>query len=113
MLSADCYAEDQPVYEREILTHLRETDKTHPGYKYICHLIDDFEQQGPNGSHVCLVFELIGETLETFRVWFENQLLPNPIMRKFATQLLMALDYAHDNGVIHTGISFCLFISIG
>ncbi|KAH8653134.1 kinase-like domain-containing protein [Tricladium varicosporioides] len=104
ILSAECYDEEEPVYEREILTHLREADRTHPGYQSICHLMDDFEQKGPNGSHVCLVFELIGETLHTFRVWFKGQLLPNIIMRKFTSQLLMALDYAHDSGVIHTDI---------
>jgi len=106
VLSAESYDEKESVYEREILTHLREADRTHPGYKSICHLIDNFEQKGPNGSHVCLVFELMGETLLTFRVWFKDHMLPNPVMRKFTGQLLMALDYAHDIGVIHTGLLF-------
>lgn len=104
MLSAECYGQEKPIYEREILAHLRETDKSHPGYKYICQLVDDFEHDGPNGSHVCLVFELMGETLDSFRVWFAKHMLPNVLMRKFTGQLLMALDYVHDCGVIHTGI---------
>lgn len=104
ILRADSYDEKEPLYEREILAHLREADKSHLGHKYICHLVDDFLQRGPNGSHVCLVFELIGETLQTFRVWFQDHMLPNLIMRKFTRQLLMALDYAHDSGVIHTGL---------
>jgi len=76
VLSAESYAEERPIYEREILTHLREADKSHPGYKYLCHLVGHFEQQGPNGNHTCLVFELMDETLNTFRVWFKNQMLP-------------------------------------
>ena len=104
ILSADSYGEkEESVFEREILTHLREADRTHAGYTFICHLEDNFEQQGPNGRHVCLVFELMGETLSTYRVWFKDQLLPHILMRKFTAQILMALDYAHDSGVIHTG----------
>ncbi|KAI1840295.1 hypothetical protein JX266_013514 [Neoarthrinium moseri] len=104
VLSAECYNEETPIHEREILIRLRETDKSHAGYKYICHLVDDFEHKGPNGNHVCLVFELMGETLDSFRVWFAKHMLPNVLMRKFTAQLLMALDYVHDCGVIHTDI---------
>ena len=63
VLSAECYAEEQPIWEREILTHLRNGDQKQLGYAYVCHLVDDFEHQGPNGYHVCLVFELMSETL--------------------------------------------------
>jgi serine/threonine-protein kinase SRPK3 len=73
--------------------------------------MDDFEQKGPNGSHVCLVFELIGETLNSFRVWFDGQMIPNLLMRKFTHQLLMTLDYAHDSGVIRTGLLFGIIIT--
>lgn len=103
VLTAESYSESRPIYEREILTHLREEDRSHPGYKFICHLIDDFQMEGPNGMHVCLVFELMGETLDTYRTVFEKQMTPNLLMRKFTYQLLLALDYAHDSGVIHTG----------
>lgn len=113
ILSAESYNEEHPVYEREILEHLREADKSHPGYNSICHLQDDFELQGPNGNHICLVFELMGETLDSFRTLFAKHMIPNMLMRKFAFYLLVALDYAHENGVIHTGmkISICSILS--
>jgi serine/threonine-protein kinase SRPK3 len=104
ILSAEYYDEQQPLFEIEILKHLREADRSHPGYDSICHLHDDFEHIGPNGKHKCLVFDLIGETLRTFRIWFKHSALPNSIMRKLTGYLLMALDYAHDSGVIHTGL---------
>ncbi|KAM7198549.1 hypothetical protein V8F33_005055 [Rhypophila sp. PSN 637] len=53
ILSAESYAEDHRIYEREILKHLRDDgDKSELGYAYICHLVDDFEHQGPNGTHL-------------------------------------------------------------
>ncbi|KAJ5781203.1 hypothetical protein N7457_006363 [Penicillium paradoxum] len=105
VLSAECYDGSQtPIFEREILTHLREGDRDQLGYDQICHLLDDFEHCGPNGTHVCFVFELMGETLRSFGAWFIESRLPNPVIRKFTIQLLLALDYAHDHNVVHTDI---------
>ncbi|KAI1505630.1 kinase-like domain-containing protein [Biscogniauxia marginata] len=104
ILSSECYDPKHPIFEREILTHLRDGDRKQLGYSYICHLLDDFEHHGPNGTHVCLVFELMGETLRSFGAWFFQSRLPNSVMRRFTIQLLLALDFAHDHNVIHTDI---------
>ncbi|GAB1320079.1 hypothetical protein MFIFM68171_10289 [Madurella fahalii] len=104
VLSAECYRQDKPIFEREILTHLRNGDRRLLGYKYVCHLIDDFEHRGPNGTHVCLVFELMGETMRSFGAWFEESMIPYSVMRRFTVQLLAALDFAHHHDVIHTDI---------
>ena len=79
------------------------TDKTHPGYKYICHLIDDFVQKGPNGSHVCLIFEADWGDIEDLPKMAQRS-NANIIMRNFTARLLMALDYTHDSGIVHTGL---------
>ncbi len=105
VLSAECYSDDQPIFEKEILSHLRDGDRKQLGYAYVCHLIDDFEHKGRNGTHVCLVFELMGETLATFGTLFKESMIPSSVMRRFTIQLLLALDFAHDHGVIHTGKS--------
>ena len=105
VLSAECYGGFKDIYEREILEHLRGADPSHPGYAHISTLVDSFEHQGPNGTHVCLVFRVMGETLRSFGTWFKDHMIPNEIMRRFTIQLLLALDYAHDHGVIHTGKS--------
>ena len=105
MLSAECYeATDSPIFEREILTHLRDGDRDQIGYDYVCHLLDGFEHRGPNGTHVCLVFELMGETLRSFGAWFAESRLPNSVMRRFTIQLLLVLDFAHEHNVVHTGM---------
>lgn len=104
VLSAACYGGDKDIYEREILRHLRSADRYHLGHGYINHLVDDFEHRGPNGNHVCLVFELMGETLSSYPSWFPpNHMLPKYVMKGITVQLLLALMYAHENGVIHSG----------
>jgi serine/threonine-protein kinase SRPK3 len=49
------------------------------------------------------VFELMGETLRSFGVWFKEDMIPYSVMRRFTAQLLAALDFAHEHNVIHTG----------
>lgn len=107
VLSAECYGQGHPIFEREILTHLRAGNRKLLGYKHVCHLVDDFELEGPNGNHVFLVLELMGENLRTFVVWFQEDMLPTALMRRFTYQLvgaLDALDFAHESNVIHTGM---------
>ncbi|KAM5341966.1 hypothetical protein ACJ41O_014997 [Fusarium nematophilum] len=48
VLSATCYGQGNDSFEREILTHLREGDKSQMGYAYVCHLVDDFEHKAGN-----------------------------------------------------------------
>jgi serine/threonine-protein kinase SRPK3 len=108
VLSAECYGAGTDIFELEILQHLRKADPYHPGYKYISVLEDSFTHEGPNGSHVCLIFKVMGESLSTFRYWFTNHQIVSPVAARFTTQLLQALDYAHTCGVIHTGMSLCL-----
>lgn len=112
VLGAECYGQDSPIFEREILTHLRAGDRKLLGYKYVCHLVDDFEIKGPNGDHVCLVLELMGENLRTFGVWFQEHMVPTLLMRKLTFQLVCALDFAHESNVIHTGKSLPSKITI-
>lgn len=35
----------------------------HPGYKHVMKLLDNFEIVGPNGNHICMVFEVLGENV--------------------------------------------------
>jgi len=51
-----------------------------------------------------------GEDLSTFRGWFKERKIPTPLVQKFTRQLLQALEYAHERGVIHTGIYIVLTV---
>jgi serine/threonine-protein kinase SRPK3 len=91
--------------ERQMLKHLRQADPTHPGYTYVNHLIDSFEHEGPNGRHVCLLFEPMGETLWSYPTWFPEGQLPATVAKPLAAKLLASLQYIHSCAIIHTGDS--------
>lgn len=105
VLSTECSTEEQPIWERETLIHLRNGDQKHLGYVSVCHLVDDFEHQGPNGIRMCLLFALMGETLRSFGAWFPESMVLNVVMRRFTIQLLFALDFDHEHGAFHTSKS--------
>jgi serine/threonine-protein kinase SRPK3 len=90
------------AFELKIIQHLTDTNPQHDGYKFVSTLQDSFTHQGVNGEHLCLVFKVMGETLETFVEWFDEQ-VPVPLVRSFVRQLLYALVYTHECGIVHCG----------
>lgn len=37
---------------------MRDTDANDPGHSHVVQMFDSFEIMGPNGKHVCMVFEV-------------------------------------------------------
>lgn len=107
VLSAEAYGGKQnDIFELEILHHLQTADPALEGHKHVLHPLDEFERDGPNGRYVCMVFPVFGEDLLGFRKKFSNDYsFPGKILKRFVKQLLLALDYAHSSGVIHTDIT--------
>lgn len=103
VLSAECYGAGPDIFELEIMQHLTASNPEHKGYQHISTLQDSFRHEGPNGTHVCLIMKLMGESLSTFTDWFENRTLSSPLVQLYTYQLMQALSYAHSCGVIHTG----------
>ncbi|KAF9085447.1 serine/threonine protein kinase, CMGC group [Mortierella sp. AD031] len=76
-----------------------------PGRKYVVELLDHFMHQGPNGSHVCMVFEVLGENLLTMIKRYQHQGIPAHLVQQILYQVLMGLDYMHrECGIIHTDL---------
>jgi serine/threonine-protein kinase SRPK3 len=109
ILTADSYGSLKPVYELDILKYISQNDPSHPGYKHVVHLLDSFVHEGPNGKHLCLVLELMGQSVFNLQQYFPNKQLPVHIGRQIAEQILHALDWLHGScGIIHTGIKHWL-----
>lgn len=85
---------------------------THPGRSHVIQFLDHFRHKGPNGVHVCMVFEVLGENLLGLIKRHQNKGVPMHLVRQIAKQILVGLDYMHRCcGVIHTGawvfVCFC------
>ena len=79
---------------------------THPGRSHVISFLDHFRHKGPNGTHVCMVFEVLGENLLGLIKRHQNKGVPMHLVKQIAKQILLGLDYMHRCcGVIHTGAS--------
>ena len=66
-------------------------------------LLDHFEYTGPNGTHLCLVLELMWQDVESFLQGYREAELRLQLTKRISKQLLRALDYLRICGIIHNG----------
>ncbi|ATY65908.1 kinase-like domain [Cordyceps militaris] len=107
MLRADCYGGSHDIFEREILSRILEVSRSssHEGCKYLLHLLGQFNHRGPNGDHVCLVFNVLGHHLDFQAAKYEDGRLPVKAVKEIVRQLLTGLDFLHrECGIIHTDL---------
>ena len=102
---------DSSKQSRELhnLQSLAADSHRNPQSKYIVQLLDHFFHQGPNGTHQCLVFELLGPTVDAVVEDIhqgEDVLEPENILR-VSKQLLEAITYMHEIGYTHGGTLGC------
>lgn len=107
--------------EIKILERVNRKDPEHPGFKHLVKLHDWFYHNGPNGQHVVMAFEVLGESLCSLTSTFHDKEkyhslnleqfgksyggLPINIVKKITKQMCLALDYLHRVcGLIHTDI---------
>ncbi|KAA6397119.1 MAG: putative Serine/threonine-protein kinase SRPK, partial [Streblomastix strix] len=69
------------------------------------HLLDHFEHEGPNGVHMCMIFEPLGSNLLSLIKRYNYRGIPLPIVKHLCKQILIALDYTHrELSIIHTDL---------
>ncbi|PYH96542.1 kinase-like protein [Aspergillus ellipticus CBS 707.79] len=69
----------------------------------IC-MIDHFDLDGPNGTHQCLVFELLGPNIpDLIEACFSIGRLPGKLARDVSKQALIGLDFLHQQTISHGG----------
>ncbi|XP_035513159.1 SRSF protein kinase 1a isoform X2 [Morone saxatilis] len=102
--SAEHYTETA-VDEIKLLRSVRNSDPNDPNREMVVQLLDDFKISGVNGTHVCMVFEVLGHHLLKWIIKSNYQGLPLPCVKSIVRQVLQGLDYLHTKcQIIHTDI---------
>ena len=103
MLTAGHSTEDNN--ELTIHTHLKQ--KAQQGHKVsaVAALLDSFWIEGPNGTHLCLAFEVSGPSVASLSYqWGRRKIRPD-VVRNLAKQSAHALQNLHDAGVVYGDLS--------
>ncbi|XP_059646770.1 protein kinase dsk1-like isoform X2 [Cornus florida] len=73
--------------------------------KCVVKLLDHFKHSGPNGQHVCMVFEFLGDNLLTLIKYSDYRGMPIHRVKEICFHVLVGLDYLHRQlSIIHTDL---------
>lgn len=91
--------------EIQILKAVRDTDPDDPKRNKTVQLLNDFKITGVNGTHICMVFEVLGHNLLKLIIKSQYRGIPYDNVRLIIQQVLEGLDYLHTKcQIIHTDI---------
>ncbi|KAI0038516.1 kinase-like protein, partial [Auriscalpium vulgare] len=91
--------------ELAILSKVANSSEEHPGRMHVTVMLDSFSHTGPNGTHDCFVFEVLGPTVLQLSGRDTDSCLPLMPIREISRQLFSGLDYLHSVcGVVHTDL---------
>ncbi|KAK2765391.1 hypothetical protein FQN54_008237 [Arachnomyces sp. PD_36] len=101
-----CVSSTVPSHELRIYKHLDTAQHQidHPGKAFFRELYDSFELAGPHGSHVCLVQQPLGLSLDQMLEMRSSGTLTLELLKPPLRQILAGLDFLHRVDIIHTDI---------
>uniref|UniRef100_A0A5B7ARY5 non-specific serine/threonine protein kinase n=2 Tax=Davidia involucrata TaxID=16924 RepID=A0A5B7ARY5_DAVIN len=91
------------LHEIEVLSAIAAGDP--PSSKCVVQLVDHFKHTGPNGQHLCMVLEFLGDSLLRLIRYNHYKGLELNKVREICKCILIGLDYLHrELGIIHTDL---------
>lgn len=91
--------------EIKILKSVRDSDPNDPKRNKTVQLLNDFKISGVNGTHICMVFEVLGHNLLKLILKSNYRGIPLENVKTITRQVLEGLDYLHTKcNIIHTDI---------
>lgn len=91
------------LHEIDVLSSIADGDPSNS--KCVVRLIDHFKHSGPNGQHLCMVLEFLGDSLLQLIRFNRYKGLELNKVREICKCILIALDYLHrEVGIIHTDL---------
>ncbi|KAE8705021.1 actin cytoskeleton-regulatory complex protein PAN1-like [Hibiscus syriacus] len=91
------------LHEIEVLLSITNGDPSNS--KCVVRLTDHFKHSGPNGQHLCIVLEFLGDSLLRLVRFRRYKGLELNKVREICKFILIALDYLHrELGIIHTDL---------
>lgn len=71
----------------------------------VIRMVDSFTHKGPNGVHVCIVFEMMGDNLLTLIKYYNYRGVPMPLVQRLTRNMMEGLAFLHDKcQIIHTDL---------
>lgn len=93
------------VDEIKLLKSVRSSDANDPNHNKTVQLLNDFKICGLNGTHICMVFEVLGHNLLKLIIKSNYHGIPLKNVKTIIKQVLEGLNYLHNKcSIIHTDI---------
>ncbi|GLJ54507.1 hypothetical protein SUGI_1170670 [Cryptomeria japonica] len=97
------YFRETALREIETLKVISEADPDDK--ECVVKLLDYFMHSGPNGNHVCLVLELLGDNLRTLLKHYSGKGIPLNKVKEICFHILRGLDFLHGKlSIVHTDL---------
>ncbi|KAF8994832.1 kinase-like domain-containing protein [Cyathus striatus] len=104
VLSARSSAVSSELHISQHLQQQQAQPDSHPGKAHVTRIFDTFMIHGPNGTHHCIVTELLGADINVLALPVNHvERFPFPLdaPRKVAAQVALGVAYLHKCGIIH------------
>ncbi|KAF8485404.1 kinase-like domain-containing protein [Gautieria morchelliformis] len=100
-------ADVSKVSEVAILRRLKKrqlNDGDSTGQEFLVEYLDDFKVEGPNGTHQCIVTEVLGPSIDgddDLDEIYDDEQYPIDIAKNLVAQVMRGVAYLHSCGVVH------------